>query len=89
MYEKVHSGRLRSWAASECLNQIKADDKFTHCISIGPVSSLVIMQCINQCVLVLIYAQCILGPDLCSLLLMPCRGINDPCTCSNEVMHGN
>lgn len=37
-YEKVHSKYLRSWAAAECLHQIKADDKFTHCISIGPVS---------------------------------------------------
>lgn len=38
-YERVHSGWLRSWAASECLEHIKADDQFTHGISIGPVSS--------------------------------------------------
>lgn len=39
IYEKVHSKYLRSWAAAECLEQIKADDKFTNCISIGPVSN--------------------------------------------------
>ena len=38
MYEGVHSKYLRSWAVSECLTQIRADDSFTHCISIGPVS---------------------------------------------------
>ena len=38
LYERVHSHWLRSWAASECLEHVKADDEFTHCISIGPVS---------------------------------------------------
>lgn len=38
MYEQVHIGFLRRWAARECLDQIKADDMFTKCISIGPVS---------------------------------------------------
>ena len=38
MYERCHSGYLRQWAVDECLKQIQADDEFTHCISIGPVS---------------------------------------------------
>ena len=38
VYERVHLGFFRRWAASECLKQIKADDLFTDCISIGPVS---------------------------------------------------
>lgn len=39
LYEKYCCiGYLRSWAASECLKQIKGDDQFTNCISIGPVS---------------------------------------------------
>ena len=38
VYESWHSTWLRSWAMDECLEQIKADDQFTHCISIGPVS---------------------------------------------------
>lgn len=38
LYERVRIGFLRRWAASECLEQIKADDLFTNCISIGPVS---------------------------------------------------
>ena len=37
LYERICNSYLRSWAASECLEQIKADDQFTHCISIGPV----------------------------------------------------
>ena len=37
-YEKIHSNYLRQWAIQECLDHICADDKFTHCISIGPVS---------------------------------------------------
>jgi len=41
IYERVHSDWLRSWAAFECLQQVKADDQFTHCISIGPVSAVV------------------------------------------------
>ena len=38
VYERVHIGFLRRWASSECLEQIKADDLYTDCISIGPVS---------------------------------------------------
>ena len=38
VYESWHSTWLRSWAMDECLEHIKADDQFTHCISIGPVS---------------------------------------------------
>ena len=38
VYECVHIGFLRRWAASECLKQIEADDQFTDYISIGPVS---------------------------------------------------
>lgn len=38
LYERCHLGFLRRWAANECLEQIKADDLFTNCISIGPVS---------------------------------------------------
>ena len=37
VYEHVHIGFLRRWASSECLEQIKADDFYTDCISIGPV----------------------------------------------------
>lgn len=36
-YEACHLGYFRRWAEEECLHQIKADDSFTHCISIGPV----------------------------------------------------
>ena len=43
VYERVHIGYLRSWAVSECLTQIRADDCFTHCISIGPVSCAIIV----------------------------------------------
>lgn len=38
LYERCHLGFLRRWAANECLEQIKADDLFTNCISIGPVN---------------------------------------------------
>ena len=58
MYERVHSSYLRSWAVEECLTQIKADDQFTHCISIGVVrgctdivymQSLYSFRCTGQC----------------------------------------
>ena len=39
LYERFSIGYLRSWATSECLKQIKGDDQFTNCISIGPVST--------------------------------------------------
>ena len=38
VYESYHSSALRQRAVEECLEQIRADDRFTHCISIGPVS---------------------------------------------------
>ncbi len=41
LYERFSIGYLRSWATSECLKQIKGDDQFTNCISIGPVSTYV------------------------------------------------
>ena len=47
IYERIHSKYLRSWAVKECLTQIKADDSFTHCISIGPVSHLCV--CVRVC----------------------------------------
>ena len=37
-YEPWHVKKLRSWAVGECLDHIRADDQFTDCISIGPVS---------------------------------------------------
>ena len=37
-YESHHISRLRVWADEEVLRQIKSDDSFTNCISIGPVS---------------------------------------------------
>ena len=46
LYERFHIGYVRSWAASECLKQIKGDDLFTHCISIGPVSDFLYGCCL-------------------------------------------
>ena len=37
-YERFHIRYFRRKAVEECVTQITADDKFTHCISIGPVS---------------------------------------------------
>eukprot|EP00731_Ephydatia_muelleri_P033422 Em0029g28a len=34
--EPRHVKKLRSWAVSECLDHIRADDQFTDCISVGP-----------------------------------------------------
>eukprot|EP00731_Ephydatia_muelleri_P008272 Em0004g610a len=34
--EPRHVKKLRSWAISECLDHIRADDQFTDCISVGP-----------------------------------------------------
>ncbi len=39
VYEYFHSGYLREWALEECLEHIRADDRFTHGISIGPVGA--------------------------------------------------
>eukprot|EP00731_Ephydatia_muelleri_P008261 Em0004g599a len=35
-YEPWHVKKLRSWAVSECLDNIRADDQFSNCISVGP-----------------------------------------------------
>ncbi|XP_064402287.1 lanosterol synthase-like isoform X2 [Halichondria panicea] len=43
LYERFSIGYLRSWATSECLKQIKGDDQFTNCISIGPISKVIQM----------------------------------------------
>eukprot|EP00731_Ephydatia_muelleri_P008296 Em0004g634a len=42
-YEPWHVKKLRSWAVSECLDHIRADDQFTDCISIGPISKVIQM----------------------------------------------
>eukprot|EP00731_Ephydatia_muelleri_P033400 Em0029g6a len=36
-YEPWHVKKLRSWAVSECLDNIRADDQFSNCISVGPI----------------------------------------------------
>ena len=43
-YEPWHVKKLRSWAVSECLDHIRADDQFTDCISIGPVSPSILTE---------------------------------------------
>lgn len=40
MYEAHHSTHLRQRAITELYDHIKADDRFTKCISIGPVGHL-------------------------------------------------
>eukprot|EP00731_Ephydatia_muelleri_P019564 Em0012g389a len=42
-YEPWHVKKLRSWAVSECLDHIRADDQFTDCISVGPISKVIQM----------------------------------------------
>lgn len=49
-YERFHLGFLRRWAADECLEQIKADDLFTNCLSIGPVSCSIIIGSVSYLV---------------------------------------
>ena len=44
IYEKYHSTKWRQSALDECLDHIKADDEFTQCISIGPVSLIYIIK---------------------------------------------
>lgn len=39
LYESYHNSWIRKKALAELLDHIKADDKFTDCISIGPVST--------------------------------------------------
>lgn len=47
VYEAHHSTHLRQRAVTELYDHIKADDRFTKCISIGPVGhSLLILQCL-------------------------------------------
>nr|XP_006825099.1 PREDICTED: lanosterol synthase-like [Saccoglossus kowalevskii] len=43
VYESWHSKRLRQKAIQECYDHIQADDRFTKCISIGPVSKVINM----------------------------------------------
>ncbi|XP_028663091.1 lanosterol synthase isoform X1 [Erpetoichthys calabaricus] len=43
IYEKYHSTSLRKKAIDELYEHIKADDRFTKCISIGPVSKTINM----------------------------------------------
>lgn len=43
VYEKFHSSYFRSWASSECLEHIRADDSFANGISIGPISKVIQM----------------------------------------------
>eukprot|EP00731_Ephydatia_muelleri_P036639 Em0296g1a len=42
-YEPWHVKKLRSWAVSECLDNIRADDQFSNCISVGPISKVIQM----------------------------------------------
>ncbi|KAJ8367622.1 hypothetical protein AAFF_G00314090 [Aldrovandia affinis] len=43
VYEAHHSTALRERAVSELLDHVKADDRFTNCISIGPISKTINM----------------------------------------------
>ncbi|XP_070566081.1 lanosterol synthase-like [Ptychodera flava] len=43
VYEAWHSKRLRQKAIQECFEHIQADDRFTKCISIGPISKVINM----------------------------------------------
>eukprot|EP00058_Branchiostoma_floridae_P020672 XP_002606162.1 hypothetical protein BRAFLDRAFT_92029 [Branchiostoma floridae] len=43
LYESWHSSSLRQWAIDELYDHIKADDSFTKCISIGPISKVIQM----------------------------------------------
>uniref|UniRef100_A0A4W3JF24 Terpene cyclase/mutase family member n=1 Tax=Callorhinchus milii TaxID=7868 RepID=A0A4W3JF24_CALMI len=43
VYEDHHSERLRCWAITEVYDHITADDRFTKCISIGPISKTINM----------------------------------------------
>lgn len=38
IFERFHSTALRRWSLKEVVNHIRADDRNTKCISIGPVS---------------------------------------------------
>lgn len=43
IYESHHSSALRQKAVAELYDHIQADDRFTHCISIGPISKTINM----------------------------------------------
>lgn len=43
VYEAHHSTGLRQRAITELYDHIKADDRFTKCISIGPVGHLLLI----------------------------------------------
>ncbi|XP_022083175.1 lanosterol synthase-like [Acanthaster planci] len=43
VYEPYHSTYFRQMALDECLDHIRADDQFTKCISIGPISKVINM----------------------------------------------
>lgn len=43
IYESHHSAALRQKAVAELYDHIQADDRFTHCISIGPISKTINM----------------------------------------------
>lgn len=43
VYEAHHSTALRQRAITELYDHIKADDRFTKCISIGPVGYLLLI----------------------------------------------
>ncbi|KAL5006604.1 hypothetical protein ScPMuIL_015410 [Solemya velum] len=42
-YEAYHSSYIRKWALDKCYDHICADDEFTKCISIGPISKTINM----------------------------------------------
>lgn len=44
-YEAHHSTTLRGKAVKELYDHIQADDRFTKCISIGPVTKALIREC--------------------------------------------
>lgn len=50
MYEAHHSTHLREQAITELYDHIKADDRFTKCISIGPVGHLllILLKCSQE-----------------------------------------
>lgn len=47
VYEAHHSTTLRGKAVKELYDHIKADDRFTKCISIGPVTNTQILEAKN------------------------------------------
>jgi lanosterol synthase len=43
VFERFHSSWLRQWALKEVVDHIRADDRNTKCISIGPISKVINM----------------------------------------------